>query len=129
MHPMMQTPPNTTQGLPMGQTPIATPTPSNNPTLLTMQHMMQQLDNMAHANVQMQVDMACNSTQMQADMAHNSMQMLACMAELENQNQELCEEVMTCNSQSPILEGYAQTRQPVAPAAHSAWFTSCTPDH
>jgi hypothetical protein len=86
--------------------------------LLTMQCMMQQMDNMACANAQMQVDMA-----------HNSAQMLACMAELENQNQELHEEVMTHNSQLPILKGYGQTRQPVSPAAHSAWFASHTPDH
>jgi hypothetical protein len=95
MHPMMQTLPNTMQGPPMGQTPITTPTPSNDPMLLTMQHMMQQMDDMACANVQMRADMACNS-----------MQMLVCMAELENQNQELHEEVVTCNSQLPILEGY-----------------------
>jgi hypothetical protein len=90
----MQTPPNTAQGLLTGQPPIATPTPNNDPMLL-MQHMMQQMDDMAHANAQMQADMACNSAQM-----------LACMAELENQNQELREEVMTCNSQSPIHERY-----------------------
>jgi hypothetical protein len=117
MHPAMQTPPNTTQGPLMGQPPIATPTPNNDPMLL-MQCMMQQMDDMAHANVQMQ-----------ADMAHNSTQMLVCMAELENQNQELCEEVMTRNSQLPIHKRYARTRQPVSPAAHSAWFASHTSDH
>jgi hypothetical protein len=105
MHPMMQTPPNTTQGLLMGQPPMTTPTPNNDPMLL-MQHMMQQMDNMAHANVQMQVDMARNSVQMQVDMACNSAQMLMCMAELEDQNQELCEEVTTHNSQSPIHKRY-----------------------
>jgi hypothetical protein len=94
MHPMMQTLPNTMQGLPTGQPPIATPTPNNDPMLL-MQCMMQQMDDMAHANAQMQ-----------ADMAHNSMQMLVRMAELENQNQELHEEVVTCNSQLPIHERY-----------------------
>jgi hypothetical protein len=83
-HPAMQTPPNTAQGPPMGQPPIATPTPNNDPMLL-MQCMMQQMD----------------------DMAHNSVQMLARMAELENQNQELREEVTTRNSQLPIHERYA----------------------
>jgi hypothetical protein len=94
MHPTMQTPPNTTQGLLTGQPPIATPTPNNDPMLL-MQCMMQQMDDMACANAQMQADMACNSVQM-----------LMHMAELEHQNQELCEEVVTCNSQLPIHERY-----------------------
>jgi hypothetical protein len=64
--------------------------------MLLMQHMMQQMDNMA-----------CANAQMQADMAHNSVEMLVRMVELENQNQELREEVTTCNSQLPIHERYA----------------------
>jgi hypothetical protein len=91
--------------------------------------MMQQTDDMACTNAQMQADITCNSVQMQVDMACNSTQMLAHMVELENQNQELCEEVATCNSQLPILKGYVQMRQPVSLAAHSAWFASHTPDH